>query len=1177
MAGETSTFTRCQDPTCDECNSPTCLGLRDSTSPSLLSTVNVCKYCDPAVDLPFLCTRQGPCPGWSPGEQQRFQDQRVALSIVSPAQAVFLQSLPTPSSNAAETSRSTPLRRPASTPRLSNRDDWATGGGPPSSFPLLHQVEARQGDHPGVPDAPQLDTQYIQTLTPRVVRRSGRMSEGRRENRKTMMTDPVEPIVPPGPDESDQPDPHVVQQPAVPPSNVAQGGDLSHLGAASLDHPARDHPGYGAAAISPLSPFLADAVDFFDQRGVPPDLKEQLLNTLEKIDVLGREELPEDQYEAPASQTDRAGQRVAPFPTHGNIPGTWRQANTQDLDDSLMELSQQHFGTPEESLGGSHRGPGKTSAQYFPNRIFHPPPQLRRPRGAPAVPQPGGAVAQTYSILKPPTFVPPSNGSGCRGAGVQFTPKSSLIELEQRTPSMADQIRGSDQWRSGEPDGEKNRQHSEVERQVTWAIPGDSSPSFVASKRTSLPSSSNPGPRHFHDTPSNANVRPRRRDLSTEYYDQQATGFNDQQANGSNHQPGGNNHQPGGENHTQNQIIGILELLTKKLVNERNPPAPSSSNLRLPTMSLPTPRREHLGTQVGTKAFYTWKHALLNTMRTHQLPPETLLTYYSTNEKLPASWLEAFCNSSTLQEGLDQISTTYPPIDSLHSELTHDLTSLPALENCSEKGRVARINKLLTHLSDFRKFFGNYPALDLRRESCIIILHHLCGDNGKPEMVRYLSDLDHQRTNGTLYMDSLAYILVRIRLSLIDIVSALTLVPQQPRTRKSAAIKVVSEKTGGGDKGPVGAKGARPGEKKSCPICKKEGKEFHPSFLCPELPEIKAGKKKLPHSVCRVCLHPRDTGHPQNCHLKRIFKNGVYQVLNTRCDQHKTHVHLCSCGKRPAMRVDENQEPPVLKARSAAIRHEVVREDEAPGGERVQDAEEDAQRDAERVHHQQSTPEQPSTLLMTAPQLTRDEDHLHPALPAQAPRQFQQLLRRESSAAVGSPPDEYRVIFLAEKALVLNQDNSTSPIYLSYDSHGTLDVLGGKEIEPQSNWAAGEEMQNIQIQTIHGSLLQQHRVFTIKLVTLGGIVDLKVYKGEWEGSDNEAQVSIQQAEKWGVDLPATGIADMPRIILSAAHLLLHPRLKGRQTEELKKHQPYLGVFQSLVTGRSLCGGRLSTD
>ena len=56
MAGEASTFTRCQDPACDECNSPTCLGLRDSTSPSLLSTVNVCKYCDPALDLPFLCT-----------------------------------------------------------------------------------------------------------------------------------------------------------------------------------------------------------------------------------------------------------------------------------------------------------------------------------------------------------------------------------------------------------------------------------------------------------------------------------------------------------------------------------------------------------------------------------------------------------------------------------------------------------------------------------------------------------------------------------------------------------------------------------------------------------------------------------------------------------------------------------------------------------------------------------------------------------------------------------------------------------------------------------------------------------------------------------------------------------------------------------------------------------------
>ena len=108
MAGEASSFTRCQDISCEECINPTCLGLRDLASPSLLSTVALCKYCEPPIDLPFLCTRRGPCPCWPPGEQQRFLDQRVALPIVSPAQTAFLQSLTASTSAAAEASRHTP-------------------------------------------------------------------------------------------------------------------------------------------------------------------------------------------------------------------------------------------------------------------------------------------------------------------------------------------------------------------------------------------------------------------------------------------------------------------------------------------------------------------------------------------------------------------------------------------------------------------------------------------------------------------------------------------------------------------------------------------------------------------------------------------------------------------------------------------------------------------------------------------------------------------------------------------------------------------------------------------------------------------------------------------------------------------------------------------------------------
>ena len=135
-----------------------------------------------------------------------------------------------------------------------------------------------------------------------------------------------------------------------------------------------------------------------------------------------------------------------------------------------------------------------------------------------------------------------------------------------------------------------------------------------------------------------------------------------------------------------------------------------------------------------------------------------------------------------------------------------------------------------------------------------------------------------------------------------------------------------------------------------------------------------------------------------------------------------------------------------------------------------------------------------------------------------------------------------------------------------------MNVFGGEQVNTTSNWGE-ENYQNMNIQTIHGEQSQQHRVLQVKLVTLEGIVDVTAIEGHWQNGETEFQISPEEAEEWQVDPPATEIAQLPRLILSAGHLLLHPKIHVKKTEQLQKVQPYLGIFKSPVTGRLLCAGR----
>ena len=79
MAGESSSFIRCQSTECPECTIRTCAELDDQSG--LLIATSLCVFCAPETNLPFLCTRKNPCPTWPKQEQERFLQQRSVLPV----------------------------------------------------------------------------------------------------------------------------------------------------------------------------------------------------------------------------------------------------------------------------------------------------------------------------------------------------------------------------------------------------------------------------------------------------------------------------------------------------------------------------------------------------------------------------------------------------------------------------------------------------------------------------------------------------------------------------------------------------------------------------------------------------------------------------------------------------------------------------------------------------------------------------------------------------------------------------------------------------------------------------------------------------------------------------------------------------------------------------------------
>ena len=577
----------------------------------------------------------------------------------------------------------------------------------------------------------------------------------------------------------------------------------------------------------------------------------------------------------------------------------------------------------------------------------------------------------------------------------------------------------------------------------------------------------------------------------------------------------------------QVRVARVLEMLTQQLMeNKQSKPNPTPA-VKLPQMTLPTPARKSATGEVTAKAFYLWKASLAHSLRNHALDPNAILLLYSTNDKLlPLDWQSIFSSSATLKEAICGLDMLFPPLASVHPEIIKSMTGLPVLTSPTEKTKVFRISTLLRSLEQLLKLFGQDQSKDLSRQETMVIIYGLSSTSeSRAELVTVISDMDRARRQGILYAQSLRDYLVRTRMILTDVIAAVQLVGrQEPEGKaKSAAARLRMK-----EKGEDGKEKEEKKEGKktfTCLLCSKA----HPTFSCSEqLALLRAGKRSLPATICKICLQANDDNHPKICGERRFLKDGIYQKINFRCPKGCGVNHkLCACKAGATIVVDKDQTPPPKKVGSAATRVvEVPQTNETEQGN-LEESE------AEEINE-----------VSSAANRSKQEDQ------------------------------DGAIIFQVENVLLQGRDSSTQLVAASFDTHGSSHFISG-ELADNFNWAKEEEDRSFEIDTIHGKAFTKHQVLEVKLLTLSGAVMLEAIKGSWIDPKEEDTLDPETASKFGIATPELEDCEgraLPRLIIGCSKLSsLHPKSIPAPPGFNDLH-PNLACFRSRISRAVLCAG-----
>ena len=569
----------------------------------------------------------------------------------------------------------------------------------------------------------------------------------------------------------------------------------------------------------------------------------------------------------------------------------------------------------------------------------------------------------------------------------------------------------------------------------------------------------------------------------------------------------------------QNKIVDVLQLMTDKLMTGHmmGGDRPSNTQLRLPNLSLPVPRKTQAG-RVETKEYHLWRISLEKTIRNNNLSADAVLSLLATNVKLTSEeWLATFQSSASLPEALQRLDTMHAPIQHLYGQLIRQITKSPDLHGVSTKERIYQLNQMIQHTEEFITFFGT--STDLNREHIIVCLEKISDSKeGSYMSLRHIYAFDEAFRCGRPYCQSLKAHLIEARLLAVDLESALETLSEAEGKKstplRTAAIAAEPQPTkkgrsdGSGEQGRHLGRSARaPRTPAHCHQCDQSG---HMSYACPDLKKVKRGELKLRANLCKQCVGRVDDGKPhlQNCATKRLYLDNAYVLLRFTC-VHGVHAKICpnpSCVDAKTKRILDPDQTPVqapLKERSYASR----------------------------------------VLSLAA----------------------------ASESASGDNP----VAFLKELSALRGKDGQTVQCLVFYDSMGSKSFLHYKEgsLPNTFDWSCRPQRQTYAITTISGEQVVDKNVYEIKLVTVKGLEKVTAVEGGLAGELFGSVLDKEVADAHGIDSPSRVELENTKVVLIIGSEMgyLMPRIQA-PPRRLRQQYPGLMLATSVLSNRTLYFG-----
>ena len=344
---------------------------------------------------------------------------------------------------------------------------------------------------------------------------------------------------------------------------------------------------------------------------------------------------------------------------------------------------------------------------------------------------------------------------------------------------------------------------------------------------------------------------------------------------------------------TRSEVRELVSLLTTLFTT---PNTNSNVQFKAPNMSLS--KIDHNGETISGTKYHLWKKRFNQQIVTFGLEPEQVYNMLIDNSLnlIPHDWREEIKFCTTLNDIFTTLDNLNEAIELTLPTLLRNLLNIPMAPEGTQFV-IERTSHLLKSLDELHSL---HPHHKLQYHEVLKILHNLNCPSVKNIIYELVTQWQTNQQSVTLE-NSLHKYLQTLRKSSIDLLAALkrsgTRIPQNtqlgitsghPKSPQNYSPHTPKTEFKGGHYNRKLQKHIAG----HCGVCESEHMENFSN--CPELEEIKTGRKELPNSLCSKCIKPKLSSNEQhiNCNIY-TFKN-TGKTVNCLCSIHKyTHYKIC--------------------------------------------------------------------------------------------------------------------------------------------------------------------------------------------------------------------------------------------------------------------------------------------